>query len=154
MEAVTAVRNIRAEAEAAPSRKLTAVIVSEGETMDQLKAGERYIKDLANITEITFTGNKADAPEDSMSKVIAGAQIFMPLEELVDMEAELARLAKEKDRLTKEVQRVEKKLANQGFVSKAPQKVVDEEKAKMAKYTEMLEKVVQQLTQIERKVNK
>ncbi len=154
MEAVTAVRNIRAEAEAAPSRKLTAVIVSEGETMEQLKAGERYIKDLANITEITFTGQKTDAPEDSMSKVIAGAQIFVPLEELVDMEAELARLAKEKDRLTKEVQRVEKKLANQGFVSKAPQKVVDEEKAKMAKYTEMLEKVVQQLTQIEGKVNK
>ena len=89
-----------------------------------------------------------------MSAVIAGAQIFIPLEELVDIDAELERLTKEKQRLTKEVERAEKKLSNPGFVAKAPEKVVEEEKTKKARYEEMLEKVSQQLANVEKKAGK
>ena len=89
-----------------------------------------------------------------MSAVITGAQIFIPLDELVDYEAELARLQKERDRLTGEVQRVEKKLSNQGFVSKAPEKVVQAERDKQAQYQEMLDKVIDQLDVVLKKVNK
>jgi len=154
MEAISAIRNIRAEAEAAPSRKLTAVIFAEGTDMDRIKAGERYIKDLANITDISYVDDAAKAPEDVMSAVIAGAQIFIPLDDLVDYNAEFDRLTKEKKRLEGEVTRVEKKLANQGFISKAPQNVIDEEKAKQAQYEEMLSKVTEQLATVAEKVGK
>lgn len=141
MEAIRAIRNIRAEAEAAPSKKLRAVILASGTDRETLTAGKGYIMNLGNITQVTFAENKEDVPADSMSAVIAGAEIYIPLEDLVDFEAEYERLSKEKKRLEGEVKRVEGKLSNQGFVSKAPEKVVNEEREKMVKYKEMLEKV-------------
>ena len=89
-----------------------------------------------------------------MSAVIGGAEIYIPLEDLVDYNAEYDRLSKEKKRLEGEVKRVEGKLSNQGFISKAPEKVVNEEKEKMAKYKEMLEKVSARLDMIASKVGK
>ena len=93
-------------------------------------------------------------PADSMSAVIAGAEIYIPLEDLVDFEAEYERLSKEKKRLEGEVKRVEGKLSNQGFVSKAPEKVVNEEREKMVKYKEMLEKVTARLEMVAAKAGK
>ena len=80
-----------------------------------------------------------------MSQVITGGDILVPLDELVDKAAEIERLEKEKKRLEGEVMRVEKKLANQGFVSKAPAAVVEEERAKGEKYREMLDTVIARL---------
>ena len=152
MEAITAIRNIRAEADAAPSKKLTAVILAQGDELETLKGGERYIRELGNIEKIDFVTDKADVPDDCMSNVIAGAQIFIPLAELVDFEEELKRLTKEKERLEGEVERVEKKLSNQGFVAKAPEKVVQAEREKEEQYKEMLAKVQEQLADIEAKI--
>ena len=154
MEAIRAVRNIRAEAEAVPSRKLTAVILAEGQSLEDIKAGERYIKDLANITDISYVKNEKEAPADVMTAVITGASIFIPLDDLLDYEAELERLKKEKKKLEGEVKRVKGKLSNQGFVSKAPEKVVQAEKDKQVKYEEMLEKVNHRLETVTAKVNK
>ena len=153
MEAITAIRNIRAEADAAPSKKLTAVIMAEGNDLDTIKGGERYIKELGNIESIDFVTDKKDVPDDSMSKVIVGAQIFIPLAELVDFEEELKRLTKEKERLQGEVARVDKKLSNEGFVAKAPEKVVEAEKEKKVQYQEMLAKVEEQLADVQAKLN-
>ena len=83
-------------------------------------AGTRYIKEIANITDIKFIDENKDAPEEVMSAVVEGAEIYIPLDDLLDYNAELERLIKEKDRLEKEVDRVVKKLSNQGFISKAP----------------------------------
>lgn len=152
MEAIRAIRNIRAEAEAAPSKKLHAIILSTGEKADCIKAGERYIKNLANITDICFTDQKDEVPEEVMSAVIDGAEIYIPLDDLVDYKAELERLTKEKKRLEGEVSRVKGKLSNQGFISKAPEKVINEEKEKMIKYEEMLKKVAERLDLVSRKV--
>ena len=152
MEAITAIRNIRAEADAAPSKKLTAVIMAEGNDLDTIKGGERYIKELGNIESIDFVTDKKDVPDDSMSKVIVGAQIFIPLAELVDFEEELKRLTKEKERLEGEVARVDKKLSNEGFVAKAPEKVVEAEKEKKVQYQEMLAKVEEQLADVQAKL--
>ena len=152
MEAVAAVRNIRAEADAAPSKKLTAVILAEGDAMQTLKDGERYIKELAGISDITFVTDKAGVPEDAMSKVIAGAQIFIPLAELVDFAEELKRLTKEKERLEGEVARAEKKLANQGFIAKAPEKLIQAERDKETEYKEMLAKVEEQLADVQKRI--
>ncbi|WP_282751887.1 class I tRNA ligase family protein, partial [Emergencia timonensis] len=154
MEAIRAIRNIRAEAEAVPSKKLTAVIYAEGEKLDTIKSGERYIKDLANITDIKFVTDKAEVPEEVMSAVIEGIEIFIPLDDLVDFNAEFDRLTKEKKKLEGEVKRVAGKLSNQGFLAKAPEKVVNEEKEKQAKYEDMLAKVEARLEMVAKKVNK
>ena len=87
-----------------------------------------------------------------MSAVVDGAEVYIPLDDLMDYEAELDRLQKEKKRLEGEVKRVVGKLSNQGFVSKAPAKLVEEERAKQVKYEEMLAKVVDRLAIVEAKV--
>ncbi len=154
MEAIGAIRNIRAEADAKPSKALRAVILAEGEKMEVIKGGERYIKDLANITEIEFVTDKDAVPEEVMSAVIAGIEIFIPLDDLVDFNAEYDRLTKEKKKLEGEVKRVAGKLSNEGFLAKAPEKVINEEKEKQAKYKEMLAKVEERLAMVAKKVGK
>lgn len=152
METIRAIRNIRAEAEAAPSRKLRAIIVSAGKDLEYIKAGERYIMALANITEINFTENKSEVPEEVMSAVVGAVELFIPLDDLLDYKAEFERLTKEKARLEGEVKRVAGKLSNQGFVAKAPEKVINEEKEKQAKYEDMLVKVTARLALVEKKL--
>ena len=87
---------------------------------------------------------------DVMTAVIDGAEIAVKIGDLVDIEAEIERLKKEKKKLESEVERVEKKLANQGFVSKAPQHLIDEEKAKGEKYRGMLETVTARLEALQK----
>ena len=87
-----------------------------------------------------------------MSAVINGAEICIPLDDLVDYKAEFERLTKEKQKLEGEVKRVKGKLSNEGFVKKAPEKVVNEEKEKMAKYEDMLAKVIERLAMVENKL--
>ncbi|HZK87916.1 MAG TPA: valine--tRNA ligase, partial [Anaerovoracaceae bacterium] len=132
MEVIKSIRNIRAEVEAAPSKKLRAVILAQGSELEEIKAGERYIKSLANITEILFTKDKGQVPEEVMSAVIGGIEVFVPLDDLLDYQAEFDRLMKEKKKLEEEVSRVKSKLNNKGFVSKAPEKVISEEKEKQS----------------------
>ena len=88
-----------------------------------------------------------------ISAVIAGVEIFIPLDDLVDFKAEYDRLTKEKKKLEGEVKRVVGKLSNQGFLAKAPEKVINEEKEKQAKYEEMLAKVEERLAMVSGKVN-
>ncbi len=152
MEAIRSIRNIRAEADAAPSKKLTAVILSKGQELEDMKDGARYIKNLANITDITFITESSQVPEEVMSAVIGNVEIYIPLDDLLDYKAEFERLTKEKARLTGEVSRVKGKLSNEGFVSKAPEQVIVAEKEKMEKYEDMLVKVTERLSLIEKKL--
>ena len=128
--AIVNIRNIRAEAEALPSKKLSAIILSDKDKTDLIKAGEAYIKNIGNITEINFINNREEIPEEVMSAVMNGAEIFIPLDDLADYSAEFERLKKENIRLTGEVKRIEGKLSNRGFVEKAPEKVIKGEKDK------------------------
>ena len=152
METIRAIRNIRAEADAAPSKKLTATIVAQGIEQEKLRIEEKSIMDLGGLTELTFVDSKEEAPKDSMTAVISGAEIFVPMAELIDFKAESERLAKEKKRLEGEVKRSEGKLANEGFVSKAPAKLIEEERAKLEDYKEMLAKVEERLNTIMEKL--
>jgi valyl-tRNA synthetase len=154
MEAIRNIRNIRAEAEAAPSRKLSAFIYAAGENMEHMKAAGNHISHLANIASINYIDDKADVPEEVMSAVMDGAEIFIPLDDLLDYEAEHERLTKEKTKLTGEVERIGGKLANEGFVSKAPEKVVNEEKQKLTKCQDMLAKVLERLEICRKKCKK
>ena len=145
MEAIRAIRNIRAEAGAAPSKKFGASIVATEDMLLYFKNEESSIKDLGGITELTLLKDKEGLPNDAMTAVISGAEIFVPMDELIDYKAETERLTKEKKRLEGEVKRAEGKLSNQGFVSKAPAKLIEEEKAKLEDYKEMLSKVEERL---------
>ncbi len=152
MDMVRSIRNIRAEADTVPSKKLNAVILAEEKICEDIHKGESHIKNLANIEKITTTNNKSEIPDDAMSAVIKGVEIFIPLDELVDFNAELERLEKEKEKLQKELKRVEGKLSNESFISKAPPQVVEAEKEKKLKYQDMMRKVIERLEIVKRKI--
>ena len=140
MDAIGAVRNRRAEMNVPPSKKARILVVSDRAAL--YKDSEAFFMKLAGASEVDIAAGRENVPEGAVNIVVGGAELFLPMAELVDKQKELERLEKEKKDLEAEIDRVEKKLANQGFVAKAPQKVVDEERAKGDKYREMLEKVI------------
>ena len=144
MDVIKAVRNIRAEAEAVPSRKLNLIIKTDALASDIEAVADR-IRKLANVVDIDIRDSSFAMPDDVMTAVIDGAEIAVKLDDLVDRDAEIERLTKEKARLESEVARVEKKLANKGFTDKAPAHLVEEERAKGEKYGEMLKTVLARL---------
>lgn len=139
MEALKAVRNQRSEMNIPPSKKAKVYIKTDQPSV--FAQGTGFFEKLAGASEAIVAGESFTPPQNAVSCVVPGAQIFMPLDDLVDKEKELARLTKEKDRLLGEIKRVEGKLNNQGFIAKAPEKVVEEERQKGEKYREMLAKV-------------
>jgi valyl-tRNA synthetase len=146
MEAIRAIRNIRAEMDVAPSRRANVIIVSERkETRDLFANGSAYIERLAAASRVTVREDKEGLPPDAVSAVIEGVQIYIPMEELLDIEKEIERLEREKERLEKELERVKGKLSNKGFVEKAPAEVVKAEREKLKKYQDMMEKVQERL---------
>ena len=154
MDAIRTVRNIRAEAEAAPSKKVNAAILAEGAAAERLKKAEHHIKSQANVAEITFISDKSELPEEVMSGVITDAEIFINMDELMDYNAEFERLGKEKKKLESEVARGEKKLGNEGFVAKAPENVIAMEREKLENYRIKLAKVTERLAIVEKKLGK
>lgn len=145
-QAVRNIRNIRAEMNVPPSRKAQIYVVSESEKVRGIfERGTIFFATLAGATEVIIQGDKNGIGEDAVSTVIPGANIYIPFAELVDIEKEIERLEKERIKLEKEVERVVKKLSNQGFVSKAPAHVIEEEKVKQEKYQTMLDQVQERL---------
>ncbi len=142
MNSIKAIRNTRTEMNVPVSRKAKVIIVTEME--DVFKNGAIFFEKLAGASEVEVLSGAYDA-DGSVSLVVEGASIYLPLSDLVDKEKELERLTKEKETLLSEIKRVEGKLNNPGFVSKAPEKVVAEEKAKGEKYKEMLKQVEENL---------
>ncbi|MCX7571387.1 valine--tRNA ligase [Tumebacillus sp. DT12] len=141
MEIIRSVRNTRAEMNVPPSRKVNLLIkANDDATADILQRGESYIRRFCNPEELTI-GTDVTAPEKAVSNVVTGAELFLPLAGLIDIDAEIARLEKEAKKLDGEVERIEKKLNNQGFVAKAPADVIEAEKAKLVDYAEKREKV-------------
>ncbi len=147
MDAISAVRNRRAEMNVPPSKKAKVIIVTEEN--DTFTKGAVFFEKLASASEVEIRSDRSGINPNAVNIVVPSAEIFLPLDELVDKEAELKRLNDEKKKLEGEIKRVEGKLSNQGFVSKAPQKVVDEERAKGVKYKEMLEKVLESISAME-----
>lgn len=147
MDAVSGIRNRRAEMNVPPSKKSKVIIVTK--KTDVYNNSKQFFEKLASASEVTVLENKEGISAKAVNVVVDGAEIFLPLEELVDKDKELERLNKEKKQLESEIKRVEGKLSNQGFVSKAPAKLIEEEKAKGIKYKEMLEKVMENIKDME-----
>ncbi len=148
-QAVRNIRTIRSNMSVPPSKKAQIYVVSEKEEIREIfRKAKAFFATLAYGSTITIQSNKDGILDDAVSTIIPEATIYMPFTELVDIEKEKNRLEKEKEKLQSEIDRVNHKLSNAGFVNKAPQKVVDGEKAKLEKYEQMMVQVEERLKSI------
>ncbi|MDE6129668.1 MAG: class I tRNA ligase family protein, partial [Lachnospiraceae bacterium] len=148
-EAVRGIRNVRAQMNVAQGRKASVYIVSGDENIrNAFKEGELFFASLAYASEVFIKEDKEGISEDAVSVVIAGATLYIPFAELVDIAQEIERLSKEEKRLEGELARAEGMLKNERFLSKAPAQKVEEEKEKLEKYTGMLNEVRVRISQL------
>ena len=152
-EIIRSIRNIRAEAGAAPSKRLNAVIAASPENIEALLREESHMKKLAGLAAIDYTADKTGIPEESASAVTSGAEVFIPLSELIDYKAEFERLNKEKTRVANDIARIGAKLANPGFTGKAPARLVDAERERLAVCEETAAKLAARLAVVEKKLS-
>ncbi len=148
MDVIRAVRNIRAEVNVPMSKKVELIIkAGSEETLSIITRNDNYIGRFCNTSSFE-AGLNPQTPDKVMSAVVTGAELLLPLSGLIDIEQEIIRLEKEVQTLNSEVERVEKKLGNQGFVAKAPAKVIEEERAKQADYSAKREKVLARIAEL------
>lgn len=148
MEAIRNVRNVRTEMDVPPSKKAKIIIVPSSDKKSAMEDGQDYFKALAFASDVEIRDSKDGIPEDAVAIVIDGVELFIPLDELVDFEKERERLTKEKEKAISEIKRVEGKLSNPGFMGKAPEKLIEEEKAKKEKYEEILKTIEERLSKL------
>ncbi|WP_445001919.1 valine--tRNA ligase [Exiguobacterium alkaliphilum] len=148
MNVIRSVRNIRSEVNAPMSKPIQLFISTSDEaTQGYLSANEATIGKFTNATELEIARGLT-APDKSMSAIMTGAELFIPLADLINFEEEIARLEKEVAKYEKEVERVQKKLGNPGFTGKAPAHVIDEEKAKEKDYLDKRDAVRARLEEL------
>ena len=146
---VRGMRTLRTDMDVPPSRKAKIFITSQNAEVRDIFAKVRPVyESLAGATDVVIQEGKNGIDEKAVSVVIPDATLFVPLEDLVDFEKEKERLTKEKEKLEKELARSKGMLSNEKFLSKAPQEKVDEEKAKLNKYEQMMAEVVARLEQM------
>ncbi len=141
------IRNIRANMNVVPSKKTNLIFVTT-KYKSLIEQAESFLKKLGFAENIQVQEDKEGIPENSVSIVSDGIELFIPFEELVDVAKELERLEGEKEKLEKEVERCAKMLSNKGFVEKAPKAKIEEEEEKLAKYREMLETVEKRIKEM------
>ena len=135
IEAISLIRNRRADMNVAPSKKAKVIIV----TADRATYSDdtvKFFQKLASASEVEFTDAYTD--ENAVQIVATGATVYIPLGELIDFAKEKERLNKEREKILSEIDRVDKKLSNEGFVAKAPAQLIEAEKAKREKFIEQL----------------
>ena len=148
-EAVRGIRNVRSEMNVAPSRKAMVYVVSDKqEILDIFHEGKLFFASLAYASDVIMQKDKNGIAEDAVSVVIHNATLYIPFAELVDIAQEIERLKKEETRLNGELARVNGMLNNERFMSKAPEAKVSEERAKLEKYTQMMEQVKERIAQL------
>jgi len=148
MELIRSVRNIRAEVNVPMSKKIEMLIKPASEAEAAIMSrNEEFIKRFCGTSSLE-TGLHISAPDKAMTAILTGAEIYLPLAGLIDIAQEIARLEKEHQHLNTEVERIEKKLSNEGFVAKAPAKVIDEERAKMNDYADKRDKVLARIAEL------
>ena len=148
-EAVRAIRNVRTSMNVPPSKKAHVYVVSDKEEVrDAFTAGKNFFASLGYASDVQIQADKTGIADDAVSAVTADAVMYIPLAELVDIAKEIERLEKEEKRLQGELARVNGMLSNEKFISKAPAAKIEEEKGKLAKYTQMMEQVQERLSQL------
>lgn len=142
-EIIKCVRNVKAQVGAAPSKRVTLYVKTQNKK--PIKTGSIYIQKLAGVSDIQIIEDKSVLGDKVVSQVIDGFELFVPLGELVDLSKEITRLEGELNNVENEIKRASGKLANNGFLEKAPKALVESERAKLNKYIDMREKLIAQI---------
>ena len=150
MELVRSIRNVRAEMNVPPAKRAHMFIVTNEANEAAAREAAPYFNKLAGASEVTVLLDKSGIAPDAVSVVSAIGDAFIPLNELIDIEKELARLEKERARVEGEIKRAEGKLNNAGFMAKAPEKVVEEERNKLAAAKDLMEKLLTRITELKK----
>ncbi len=144
---IIGIRNIRTNMNVHPAKKSTLIFVTENDE-EMIIDSQEFIKKLGFADKIIVQGNKNNIPQNAMSVLSEELEVYLPFDELVDLEEEKKRLQGEKQKLEAEVERASKMLSNPGFVNKAPENKIKEEKEKLEKYKQMLENVEERLSKL------
>ncbi len=150
MELVRSIRNVRAEMNVPPAKRAHMFIVTNPANENAAREAAPYFNKLAGASDVTVQLDKTGIAPDAVSVVSAIGDAFIPLNELIDIEKELARLDKERTRVEGEIKRAEGKLANAGFIAKAPEKVVEEERNKLAANKDLMEKLLARIAELKK----
>ena len=144
---IIGIRNIRTNMNVHPAKKSTLIFVTENDE-EMIIDSQEFIKKLGFADKIIVQGNKNNIPQNAMSVLNEELEVYLPFDELVDIEEEKKRLQGEKQKLEAEVERASKMLSNPGFVNKAPENKIKEEKEKLERYKQMLENVEERLSKL------
>jgi len=144
---ITEIRNIRNNMNVHPSKKSKLIFVTEKYEL-LLNESRAFMERLGYANEITIQKDKDSIPANAMSIMQKDLELYIPFEDLVDIEAEIERLNKEKETAKSELSRAQGMLSNEKFVSKAPEKLINAEKEKVQKYTELIEKIETRLNEL------
>ncbi|TJY41452.1 valine--tRNA ligase [Cohnella pontilimi] len=148
MDVIRAVRNIRAEVNVSPGKKIELLLKPTGAAEEGIFArNEEYVRRFCNTSTFTLDAGLTP-PDKAMTAVVTGAELYLPLAGLIDIGQEIARLEKELAHLEAEVERVEKKLSNEGYIAKAPAHVVEQERAKGEDYRSKRDKVLARIAEL------
>jgi len=152
MDAIRKIRNVRVNMNVVPSRKAAILVVAEDETIGEMFiSGKAFLERLASVSDVKILNSRESIPDTAVASVFNGGEIFIPLEDLIDIDKEIARLESESNNFEVEINRVEEKLGNHDFISKAPEKVVNGEKEKKEKYISMKKLVDERLIMLKQK---
>jgi valyl-tRNA synthetase len=151
MDAIKNIRIARAKMDVSVKRKAKLLVVAEGEVKENIINNKQYLIDLASCSEVVLA-DKSEISDDAVSVVIDGGELFMPLADLINFQAEIERLTEEKNEFISEIKRAKGKLSNKGFVNNAPDHLVKEEEEKIEKYEDMLKAVEERIESLKKKL--
>ncbi|MFW5986483.1 MAG: class I tRNA ligase family protein, partial [Halanaerobiales bacterium] len=148
MDVIKYIRNIRNEMKVNPGKEIAAILNTSGEILNILQKGTAYIKDLAGVGELKLTVNLNEKPDKSATAVVSNIEVILPLEDMVDLDKEIARLEDEVKEVESEIDRARGKLNNEGFVNNAPEELVEAEREKVKEYSAKKDKLLQRLEEL------
>lgn len=148
MDIIKSIRNIRNEMKVNPGKRIKAILNVPEEKREIVEEGYDYIKNLGHLNELIVEINLAEKPEKVSTAVVSGIEVILPLEEMIDINKEIERLEKEIEEMENEIKRAEGKLANQGFVNKAPRELVEREREKLHEYQNKKEILIARLSEL------
>lgn len=150
MDAIKAIRNMRAEANVEPNKVCHVQIMIRREDLKNcIEGNKEYFEKLAHVESMVLLDEGADKPENALTSVVTGLEVYLELKGLIDTVKEKERIAKAKASLEKDMARTKGKLSNQGFLAKAPEDVIAKEKAKMAEFEEKMKSLEERLSFLE-----
>ena len=150
MDVIRSIRNLRAEMNVPPARRTAVYMVTPAENAPAFEMARAYLMKLAGAETVIVQQDKNGIPKGAVNAVCAMGEAFIPLDQLIDIDKEIERVNKEINRMKGEVARAEGKLGNPGFVAKAPEKVINEEKNKLDVAKDMLAKLEHRLAELQK----